>query len=177
MKLIIGNATRQVYEFQYRMLETLQLRIQKIPPLGQTALTGDLTGPEIDFILKQHTGYGLIAEDRIDQSREFHGICYSIDKPITATRLQYLFKSNINELVKRGEEIRRVNAVAHERNINSMLTQSDAEQIPVLELTIQQENEDPKNDVAQLSQGILVSSDGNAQPVGNRGPGRPRKVA
>lgn len=169
MKLFIGNGTRHVYDFHYRMAETMQIRSQKIQPGAQVLISGELTKGEIDYIVAQHSQYGMISEDRIDQTRAFAGTCYSVDKPISATRLVYLLNGNLGHLVKRGEEIRRVNAVAHNNGINSVLAQSGAEQIPVLELTVQQENKDPNNHVDQMSEGILVSTDGNAEPLSGRG--------
>jgi hypothetical protein len=179
MKLWIGNATKQVYDFRYRKigkaaaggkpLAAGQLMQQKIQVGAQTALSGDLTRQDIDYIVSQHAKYGLICESEIDQTRAFHGTCYSIDAPISRTRLVYLIEGNMRNLVAQGEEIRRVNAVAHNNLINGTLQEAGQPPIDVLEMTIQQENADPANDVPQMSEGVLVSADADARPLSGRG--------
>ena len=169
MKLFIGNATRQVMDFRYRDLETMAPRSQKIQPGSQIKISGDLTTEMIDHVINQHDKYGMVAETKIDQARAFHGTCYAINQPITATRLVYLMDGNIEHLVKRGNEIRRTNAVAHSEGVNNVLRRAEREEIPVLELTVQQERHDPSNSVPQMSEGILVSPDADAQPLSGRG--------
>jgi hypothetical protein len=167
--LYIGNATRQRYDFQYRTSVGGAVRSQLIPVGSQLKISGELTLGEIDYILGQHSKYGLIAEDRIDRTKDFAGTCYAVGKPITNVRLMYLMESNLQVLVKRGEEIRKANAVGHSNIINEVMRESQQAELPVLELTVQQERRDPDNNVPQLAEGILVSSDPDAQPLSGRG--------
>jgi hypothetical protein len=167
--LFIGNATRQNYDCRYRELESNVIRMQQIRPGSQKRLTGDLNQPQIDHIISQLAKYGLVAEDRIDQSRELHGICYSVDRPIAAVRLQYLMDANMRQLIKLGEEIRRVNAVALATNVNNTMTAAEQPPVETVEVTVQQENQDPGNDVPQLSEGHLISRAPAPRPVSGRG--------
>ena len=169
MQLYIGNATRQKYDFCYRTKVGGGTRNQVIQPGAQLKISGDLTLGEVEYILAKHAPYGLIAEDKIDQTRTFSGTCYAIDKPITAVRLMYLMETNLQVLVKRGEEIRKANAVGHSNLINEVLRETQQPELPVLELTVQQEQEDPKNSVPQMAEGLLVSADPDAQPLSGRG--------
>lgn len=157
MELYIGNATRQIVRFQWRTLETQQLREQPIQPGTQVKLAGNYTTPEIDYIVRQHARYGLIAASDIDRTKQFHGLCYSIDKPITQAKLVYLFNANVSDLVKQGQATRRANAIAQAKMIEDALTQNGrSEQMLGLDLSVQQENEDPNNDIAPVSEGTYV---------------------
>lgn len=164
MHLYIGNATRLVYDFCYTLPERKQdFLSQKIQPASQVKITGDLTSEEIDHIVKSHQIYGLIPQDKIDSSKAFHGTCYSIGKPITAARLTYLVDHNLGELVEMGREIRRANAIAQNNNVQQALIEADRpERITALDMTLQQENQDPRNDVPQMSVGLLVTADGDS---------------
>lgn len=178
MDLFIGNATRQVYDFCYKVPENQKLFSQKIHPgTFQKIAISHLTKPDIDYIIAQHAKYGLIAEDEIDRAKGFFGICYSVDKPITRTRLLYLMDHNLGKLVERGHDIRATNAIAQNNMVNNALVESGmSERVQSLDMTIQQENADPGNDVPQMSDGIFVTTEHDAPPQ-HRGRGRPRKVA
>jgi hypothetical protein len=159
--LYIGNATRQVYDFSYKLPESQSVRSQKIDPGTQVRISGHLTTEDIDHILDRHAKYGLICQDEIDQSQAFHGTCYSVGKPITATRLAYLMDHNLGELVELGRTIRQANAIAQNNNVQTALTESGRpERISSLDLTVQQEDQDPRNEVPQFSRGVLVTADG-----------------
>lgn len=169
MDLYVGNATRQVYDFGYRALETMAPRSQKIQPGTYTKVSGDLSTEEIDHILKQHAKYGIVADDAISRAKEFHGTCYSVGKPPARAKLMYLMDSNLSQLVKRGEHIRRAHAIAQSNAINGALVESGREErVSAFDLTVQQENHDPSNEVPQMSVGMLVTSDGEAKPRGQQ---------
>lgn len=169
MDLFIGNATRQVYDFSYRALESMHLRSQKIQPGTYTKVSGDLSTEEIDHILKQHAPYGIVPDSTISQVKQFHGTCYSVGKPPTRAKLIYLMEHNLDQLVKRGEQIRRTHAVAQSNMINGALIDSGREErVSALDLTVQQENQDPGNSVPQMSVGMYVTADGEAKPKGAR---------
>ena len=163
MDLFIGNASRQTFLFAYRVPETTSLRTQPIAPGTQEKISGDLSPEQIDAILAQHAKYGLISEAEIDRARAFHGTCYSIGKRITNTKLAYLMNKNLDQLVLQGEEIRKANAIAQNLNFERALTESGRpERVAALDLTVQQENHDPANDVPQFSVGTLVAREAGA---------------
>lgn len=185
-QIFIGNATRQNYEFSFRAPmrnpsgDGLPLRMHVIAPGAFKAIPGDWSPEEADSIILQHVPYGIIRDTDIDRGKEFHGIVYSLDKPITRTRLVYLMEHNLDELVTRGQEIRRANAVAQSDLVQKALEQNDrAERVTLFDATIQQEQEDPRNNVAQLSVGTLVrpGDNGNAPPRSSKAARRAAKRA
>jgi hypothetical protein len=157
MDLYIGNAMKQPYDFQYRVPENPKVFTDKIQPGSFRKLSLNFSKEGIDSVLAQHAKYGLIPDSEIDQARSFHGTCYSVDKPIQRARLVYLMDRNMGELVQRGREIRKANAVAQTELLNTELANNGLNaRVDVLDMTIQQENEDPRNDVPQMSVGLLV---------------------
>lgn len=173
MHLYIGNATRQVYDFSFKLPEVETFRSQKIQPGTQERISGDLTAEEIDHIVKKHAKYGLISQDEIDRSKAFHGTCYSVGKPITAARLAYLMDHNLGELVDLGRTIRQANAIAQNGNVESALRESGRpERIAALDMTVQQEDQDPRNDVPQFSVGMMVTAESERPRSGSGKRGR-----
>lgn len=163
MDLWIGNATRQAYTFTYKIPEVDQFRSKNIGP-GRQECIRNLTAEEIAYIVKTNAMYGLIPQEEIDRSEAFHGTCYAIDKPVSVTRLSYLMDHNIGELVERGREIRNLTAVAQSMNVDRMLSETNRpERVSAMDVTIQQENQDPNNSVPQMSVGTSVTEN----------PGRP----
>lgn len=155
--LYIGNATKQTLAFQYRIARDHPVREQLIPSGAQVRISGDLTPAQVDHIVRQHVDYGMVAASSIDQSKGFHGTCYSIGAHITQTRLMMLMTQNHGALVERGREIREQTAVAQNDLLEKTLIEQDRpERITQMEVTVQQENEDPKNDVPQFSEGFRV---------------------
>ena len=70
-QMYVGNATRQIYDFCYKVPENQKLFSQKIHPgTFQKIALANLTKPDIDYIIAQHAKYGLIAEDEIDRAKE-----------------------------------------------------------------------------------------------------------
>ena len=160
--LYIGNATKLNLDFQYCVdrgsaAQPCPPRSQPIPPGTQVRISGDLTPEQIDNILRQHAKYGLVAATSIDQSRGFHGTCYSIGKPITGQRLVLLMRQNHAALIVRGQEIRQQSAVAQSNLLETALTeQGRPETLTQMDLTIQEEQHDPNNPEPQLSEGFRV---------------------
>ncbi len=139
--LYIGNATKQVLNLSYRIAKTAPLWSQVIHPGMQVKIPRDLTSGEVDFVVRSLVKYGIVASDSIDQTKGFHGICYAIGKPITATRLILLMEKNHDDLLKRGRQIREQSAVAQSNMLDATLReQGRPERITQTELTIQQEN-------------------------------------
>lgn len=163
MDLWIGNATRQKQTFTYKVPEVGQFRFVDIEP-GRQIKIPNLAAEEVNYIVQTNSMYGLISQDTIDRSQAFHGTCYSIDKPISATRLTYLMDHNIGELVELGREIRKVTAVAQSMNVDRALSESNRpERVLAMDVTIQQENQDPNNSVPQMSVGTSVTNDPGRQ--------------
>lgn len=132
-------------------------------------IPGDWSPEEADSIIRQHVPYGIIRDSEIDRGKAFHGIVYSLDKPIVQARLLYLMDHNLGQLVMLGQEIRRTNAVAQSELVQkSLIENGRTELVEAFDTTIQQEHDDPRNNVAQLSVGTLVKRRGGEAPKPGR---------
>ena len=179
--LYVGNATRQNYDFAFRSpvavpsASGLPLRTHRIEPGVAMKIPGDWSPEEADSIIRQHVPYGIVRDSEIDQSRHFHGIVYSIDTPIARAKLLYLMDHNLGQLVMQGQEIRRANAIAQSELVQkSLIENGRTEIVKSFDTTVQQEQEDPRNDVPQLSVGTLVTRGQGMTNTAKR-KGRPRK--
>ena len=112
MKMYVANTTHQVQDFQYRLPDSLKIYKQEIRIGGQIAVPGDITRNDVDFIVNQHAMYGLVDVKEIDRTRNFFGLCYSIDKPVDVERVKYAIIHNNEVLVERGKDLRKEAAVA-----------------------------------------------------------------
>lgn len=129
MKLYIANAKAQTESFTYRIPtpvgeRTRGARVQIIPAGQQVEISGDLSRVEIDAIISQHAKYGLVAADELDRNRDFAGLCYSVDKPVTSSRIQRLMGTNILHLEEKGREQRALAAVATNGRLEDDLKES-----------------------------------------------------
>lgn len=159
MKLFIGNVTPQRHVFVYRMLAEVSQKLVERPiaPGRQIEIGNDLARDEIDHILKQHMSYGLMAASDINQAKGYHGLCYSIDKPIPADKLTYLRERNIGALDDQGRELRRAAAIVGNEFLETALRENDRpEQVEQFDLYIQ-EDRAIDSDLPQVSEKIVVS--------------------
>ena len=170
MKLYVANVTAQTHEFLYRLIEQTKILRQVIPSGRQIQIAGDMNKDEIDYIVGQHAKYGMIPADEISHTKKFHGLCYSVDKPITAPLLNYLREHNQGELVEQGRELRRIAAIVSNDLLETALRENDRpEQITQFEMTIQ-EDRDIASDLPQLAEGLRVIRNPNppAKPARGR---------
>lgn len=165
MDLYVANCTRQVHHFQYRMPESNKLLEQHIPIGGQIRVaSGDLNSPAIDGIIAQHAPYGLVRVDDIIRGKSFHGLCYSIGKPIRADRIRGLMDQNNGVLVERGKELRKEAAVAANDILERSLADSGLpEQLRKTEVEVIEENPEkrPDDGIAPVAEGIRVEREPN----------------
>jgi len=124
MKLFIANCSKQVHHFLYRVPEATGLRAQPIKEGGQIQISGELQPEAVDYIVGQHTVYGLIPVDEIDRAKPFVGLCYSVDKPIPAMKIQKLMIHNQEVLEERAEDTLKATALA-----NSQLLEGNVEKM------------------------------------------------
>lgn len=160
MKLYIGNATRQVQEFSYRLPESAGVRKQEIPIGGQTQITGDMSMKDVDAILSQHEIYGLIDVMHIDRTRPFVGLCYSIDAELKPDAIEKLMRHNTGVLVERGKSLRVAAAVVEENRINSDLVESGRPPLRNFELSVVEENPSGNEEVAPVAEGYRINRSG-----------------
>lgn len=111
MKLFIANTTKQRHIFTFRVLETGRLRQIPIEHGSQMAVLDGSTD-EIEAVIKHHQVYGLIDASKIDQSRHFVGLCYSIDKPVSANIIEKTIRDNDDHLTRNAHNRRQASVAA-----------------------------------------------------------------
>jgi len=153
MKLYIANATKQLQQFWYtsRLSNgTLKQVRQDILEGSQIQIqwdgTGNMQPEDIDYVVGQHAVYGLLDIADVDKAKPFVGLCYSIDKPVPAMRIQKLMMHNQEVLEDRAETNLKATALANNELLENRvaMTARDARQpIPVvgdLEISITEES-------------------------------------
>ena len=111
--VFIGNATKQILQFGYRLPERKQPITQSVPMWGQVMLTVDCGKPDIDAILEQWGKYGLVDVSEMDSVRsDFEGYLISIGKPIPYDKLEMATEYRNSVLIERGKAMREEAAVA-----------------------------------------------------------------
>lgn len=140
MKLYIGNLTRQRVEFAYRVIgEAGGIRMQAIQIGRQIQVAGDLNQPQIDAIVEHHSKYGMIPVADIKRNKHFAGLCYSIDRPISADNIMLGLDLNIGVLVERGKAMRQEAAVAAHNNIEQHMDETQIGNLQDFKVTVEQE--------------------------------------
>ena len=119
MKLYIANCTKQVHDFIYRVPEATGPRMQPIREGAQIQISGELLPDVVDSIVNHARTYGMIHIDEIDRAKPFSGLCYSVDKPISAAKIQKLMIHNQDVLEERAEDTLKATALANSKVLES----------------------------------------------------------
>lgn len=125
--MYVGNASKQIIQFAYRVPERKGVVVQPIPIGGQVLLAPngtntDLSSLDIDSIVKQYSKYGMVEVSELDSTKEpFTGCCYSVGKPISVDKLRRAMERDEDRLEKLGQKIRQEAAVAVNSQIESNL--------------------------------------------------------
>lgn len=111
MKLYIANTTKQRHIFSFRTLETGRLR--QIPIAhGSQMLVLDGSSEEVDAVIQHHQIYGLVDAIKIDQSKQFVGLCYSINKAVPASVIEKALRDNDEHLTRNSHGRRQASVAA-----------------------------------------------------------------
>ena len=172
-ELYVGNVSKQIQVFAYRVPERQGVITQNIPIGGQIRVSPngtlvDLAPQEIDYIIDQHRAYGIRS---VDDSKEcnspFNGLIYSIGKAITVEKLHKAMRRKDEELKAFGAKIRQEAALA----VNSQIEEQIGAPLRELEMSFQEE--EPRGgyaeDLDHIAEGVRVSRDNVAPIEGRRG--------
>lgn len=165
----IANGTQQFQEFIYTLPEKNgQFRVT-IAPGSQQRLPHDCSPMDIESIENQHRKYGLIRSDEVSRVKGFHGLCFSIGKPVNLNSIHGLLLVNNDTLVERGKRIREEAGVAIHSQIEELFAR---QQLPArlnaASTSIQEDSREPT-----FAEGIRVSVDNATnQPPPARQPRR-----
>jgi hypothetical protein len=171
-ELYIGNVSKQIQVFAYRVPERQGVITQTIPIGGQIRVSPngtlvDLTTPEIDAIISQHRMYGLrSADDLKENNSPFNGLIYSIGKTISVDKLHKAMRKKDDELKDFGTKIRQEAALA----VNSQIEEQIGAPLRQLEMSFQEE--EPRGgyaeDLDHIAEGVRVSRENVATMEGRR---------
>src|SRR5262245_37330361 len=173
-ELFVGNISKQIQMFAYRVPERAGIITQTITIGGQISVSPngmliDLSTMEIDAIINQHKMYGLVPIDDLSGSNSpFNGLVYSIGKPITAEKLHRAMRKKDEEVKKFGQKIRQEAALA----VNSQIEEQIGAPLRQLEMSFQEE--EPRGgyaeDLDHAAEGVRVTRGENTIPIeGRRG--------
>lgn len=173
MKMFIANMTKQNCNFYYRLPEVAAPRMQTIPIGGQIQISGELSQPDIDYIVKQKEKYGMIAASEIDRSKPFVGLCYSVGSPVRPGAIEKGIHHNIDVLVRRGHETRRDTAITINNRIENDLDENRDLHTTLKGLDVSVQEVVPRSGVLddhrQLNEGFRVERDQQPGAGGRRG--------
>ena len=99
--LYIANTTKQNLRHFYRVFEHAQSRFVDIPSGTQVPLGANWTKEQTDAVIQNLERYGARRASEAGRKMEkFHGILYSVDKPVNESQI-ILGHENVVEMQKR----------------------------------------------------------------------------
>ncbi|HFV9294913.1 TPA: hypothetical protein ACIAIE_004804 [Serratia fonticola] len=157
MKLFIANTTKQRQIFAYRKIETG--RLVQIPiNHGDQMMVLDGSTEELESVVQHHEMYGLIDSTKIDQSQAFVGLCYSINKPVSASVIEKAIRDNDIHLT-RGAHNRRQASVAA---LDSSLRESGTGYSGEMEVSAEQaKGRDDNSEADMVNETIVTEKSGS----------------
>lgn len=169
-KMYVANGSKKIHIFAFRLPTGVKMPngreelgnvvTYSIPMGGQVCVGDDLTTPEVDAILKQHKPYGLVDSADIDRLQAYHGLCYSLDKPVQSNRITYLLHNNDSQLRILGRQIRQETAIANNAILENEVIESGLpERVSSYESSVTVENHDDRDEEAPIAEGVRVERD------------------
>jgi len=157
MKLYIANTTKQRHIFTFRTLETGRLR--QIPiEHGSQMMVLDGTSDELNAVIEHHQVYGLIDSTKIDQSKAFVGICYSIDKPVSSSVIEKAIRDNDDHLTRGAHNMRQASLAALDRTLSENGTGYAGE----MEFSVEQaKSREDNEDTPTVNETIVTEKSGS----------------
>ncbi len=120
MKLFVANLSKHNFHFTYRLPEQQIIAID-IPIGFQQQIGGDMSGEEIQRIVKHYEKYGMLSAREVPNLRQWTALCYSIDKPVDLDTFYEGHERNDTEIQARSEETRAETVVAISNQTSQML--------------------------------------------------------
>lgn len=156
MKLYIANTTKQRHIFTFRVLESGRLR--QIPiNHGSQMMVHEGSTEELNAIISHHAVYGLVDASKIDQNKDFIGLCYSIDKPVPAKLIEKALRDNDNFLTRNAHNRRQASVAA----LDSSLRESGTGYSGNMEISAEQtKGRDDTDETPTVSETIATEKRG-----------------
>lgn len=156
MKLYIANTTKQRHIFTFRVFESGRLR--QIPIThGSQMMVHEGSTEELNAIISHHAVYGLVDASKIDQNKDFIGLCYSIDKPVPAKLIEKALRDNDNFLTRNAHNRRQASVAA----LDSSLRESGTGYSGDMEISAEQtKGRDDTDETPTVSETIATEKRG-----------------
>jgi hypothetical protein len=104
--LYIGNVSQQIQQFLYRPLDGSRPITIEVPIYEQRRIGGELSVPEVNCIIVQHTPYGLRRADEAHLLGPYDSLLFSLGRPITSEQLQIGASRKTMKLAEIGKAAR-----------------------------------------------------------------------
>lgn len=170
--LYIANTTKQDHDFTFLLPERKFATRIPIPAGTQAPVVKGATAEEVDHIIAHHRRYGLKSAQEAAKSKEFVGMCYSVDTEVRFKDMRVIFDHNDAALQEKGVENLKQIAAAANAGIDANLQQAGIDPNAAhVELEVKEENT-PGVDT-KVHTGIEVVKDGQ-QPRRTQRGGRNR---
>lgn len=154
--LYIGNTTKQHHEFLYRLPGEAGVKTQRIESGGQARIYNPAPMDVLAYIIKQHEHYGLVQENEVPTTKEFIGLCFSIDRPVDLDRLLHAFDHNNTVMDETAIDRREGVAAAIAAELES------ATGLPMRNVTVQLKEDVKQGATPRLDTGMEVTRDPSA---------------
>jgi hypothetical protein len=125
-RLYVANCTKYIQDFLYRLPDKKNQIFQKIIPIGGQVEVREGSVDLLVSIIKQHLHYGLVPVEEVDRTKNFFGLCYSIDKPINIDVIMNAVQHNEEEKERRSHEQRKRLAATLSNTIDDVMATSDS---------------------------------------------------
>lgn len=145
MKLFIANCSSQPHMFNYKLPEKHQPFGVKIRAGSQHMIENN--ADVINHIIRQHEPYGFQRCDKVDKN--FSGICYSIDKPVTVGRIEENHEQKVENLDDLSQQILEANAISMNNTVDNVVIQNgekpkdDGVQVEIVGEAVNPDQENP----------------------------------
>ena len=162
MRLFIGNATKQVHRFCYRVPEVRGFRYRDIQ-VGQQICLDDkeLNKPVVDSIIDHQARYGFVSVSELDRVKDrYIGLIYSIDKAIPPIKMARMVDHNDGVMVEKGKANRTRAGIAASNEAAKFVTANrPANSIPNFEITVEEDRRDSRDDTPYVRDGHKITRD------------------
>lgn len=152
MKLFIANCTHQKHKFNYKLPESMQPFVMDIESGKQIQLP-EMNSDEINYVLSQHEPYGMKDVNRIDKN--FSGLCYSIEKPISVSKINDGHDQQQENMQAMSKEVLETQAAAALQGLEQKILETgNTPDGSVLEIDIEGKPVDPESQQQTTKQKI-----------------------
>lgn len=166
--LYIANTSKQYHQFIYRRPESQATAPPlEIPPGQQRAIGTNLTQADVDYIIRHHTKYGMVPAKEAAKTKNFVGLCYSVDKPVSEDNLEVAFDHNEAVLQAIADVNRENTAVAITKSLEDTL-ESTHSPVKIGRVEVEVSQETKVGETQKVNAGVEVVREGTAPRRGGK---------